>query len=207
MSKEPGETEKASEAAGAPAQPETVQPQAAKPQATQPQTAKPKPAAPPPQLYARAFDRLAAASAPPSHRGTLVLLLVLLLLAAGGYGLWRTGRLDPVLASIGAGIERVAPMTGPLKPMLDRIGASLQSGSAAQSEAAMVMEIKKLLGQLDFQPGPMDGTLDDQTVAAIESYQQTAGLPVDGKPSQALLDELRAVAAGGAQTQGQSTGN
>jgi len=42
----------------------------------------------------------------------------------------------------------------------------------------------------------MDGSLDDQTVAAIQSYQQTAGLPVDGKPSQALLEELRAVAAG-----------
>ncbi len=184
MSNEPGEKEGGGAAAGAPAQR---------------QGAKPKLAGTPPLLYARAFDRLAAASAPPSHRGSLMLLLVLVLLAAGGYGLWRTGRLDPVLASIGAGIERVAPMTGPLEPTLDRIGAALQAGLAAQSQAAMVMEIKKLLTQLNFQPGPMDGSLDDQTVAAIESYQQTAGLPVDGKPSQALLDELRAVAAG--QTQ------
>ena len=59
----------------------------------------------------------------------------------------------------------------------------------------MLMETKKLLAQLDFQPGPMDGTLDDQTVSAIQAYQQAAGLPVDGKPSQALLDDLRAVAA------------
>lgn len=169
MANEPGATEKAGEAAGAPAQQ---------------QPAKPKPAGtPPPQLYARAFDRLAAASTPPSHRGSLILLFVLILLAAGGYGLWRMGRLDPVLTSIGAGIERVAPMSGPLQPTLERIGTLLQGAPPAQSEAAMVMEIKKLLGQLDFQPGPMDGSLDDQTVAAIQSYQQTAGLPVDGKPS------------------------
>ncbi len=193
MSNEPGATEKAAEPAGAPAQQ---------------QAAKPKPGAtPPPQLYARAFDRLAAASAPPSHRGSLILLLVLLLLAAGGYGLWRMGRLDPVLASMGAGIERVAPMSGPFEPTLARLGALLQGSSPAQSEAAMVMEIKKLLGQLDFQPGPMDGTLDDQTVAAIQSYQQTAGLPVDGKASKALLEELRAVAAGETNSQGQPAGN
>ncbi len=198
MSNEPGATKKAGEPAGAPAQQ---------------QAAKPKPGAtPPPQLYARAFDRLAAASAPPSHRGSLILLLVLLLLAAGGYGLWRMGRLDPILNSVGAGIERVAPMSGPFEPTLARIGALLQGSSPegsspVQSEAAMVMEIKKLLGQLDFQPGPMDGTLDDQTVAAIQSYQQTAGLPVDGKPSKALLDELRAVAAGETNTQGQPAGN
>jgi Putative peptidoglycan binding domain len=189
MSNEPGATGKTGETAGAPAQQ---------------QAAKSKPAgAPPPQLHARAFDRLAAASAPPSHRGSFILLFVLVLLAAGAYGLWRMGRLDPVLASIGAGIERVAPMTGPLQPSLERLGASLQGTPPAQSEAAMVMEIKKLLGQLDFQPGPMDGTLDDQTVAAIQSYQQTAGLPVDGKPSQALLQELRSVAAGETQFQGQ----
>ena len=176
MSNEPGETGNAGEAAGAPAQR---------------QAAKPKPGGPPPLLYARAFDRLAAASAPPSRRGSLILLFVLLLLVAGGFALWRMGRLDPILASIGAGIERVAPMTGPLKPMLDRIGASLQGSGAAQSEAAMVMEIKKLLGQLDFQPGPMDGTLDDQTVGAIKSYQQTAGLPVDGKPSGSCPETVR----------------
>jgi peptidoglycan hydrolase-like protein with peptidoglycan-binding domain len=193
MANEPGATGKAGEAAGAPAQQ---------------QAAKPKPGgAPPPQLYARAFDRLAAASAPPSHRGSLILIVVLLLLAAGGYGLWRMGRLDPVLASIGAGIERVAPMSGPFQPTLERIGALLQGTPPAQSEAAMVMEIKKLLGQLDFQPGPMDGTLDDQTVAAIQSYQQTAGLPVDGKPSQALLEELRSVAAGETQPKVQPASN
>ena len=187
MSNEPGATGKTGEAAGTPAQQ---------------QPAKPKPGAtPPPQLYARAFDRLAAASTPPSHRGTYILLVVLVLLAAGGYGLWRMGRLDPMLASIGAGIERVAPMAGPLQPTLERIATSLQGNSAGQSQAAMVMEIKKLLGELDFQPGPMDGTLDDKTVAAIQSYQQTAGLPVDGKPSEALLEELRAVAAGETQTQ------
>lgn len=184
MSDKPGEKKDGGDAAAASAQR---------------QTANSKPGETPPLLYARAFDRLAAASAPPSRRGSLILVLVLVLLAAGGYGLWRTGRLDPMLAAIGAEIERVAPRTGPFESTLDRIATALQSGSVAQAQAALLMEIKKLLSQLDFQPGPMDGTLDAQTVAAIESYQQTAGLPVDGKPSQALLDDLRAVAAGQAQ--------
>ena len=59
----------------------------------------------------------------------------------------------------------------------------------------MMHEMKQLLQKLDFQPGPIDGTLDPATVAAIESYQETAGLPIDGQPSQALLEDLRDVAS------------
>ena len=59
----------------------------------------------------------------------------------------------------------------------------------------MIQEIKQLLAKLDLGPGPIDGTLDPTTVDAIRSYQQMAGMPVDGQPSEELLQDLRAVVA------------
>jgi putative peptidoglycan binding protein len=58
-----------------------------------------------------------------------------------------------------------------------------------------VLETETLLDQLGFQPGLIDGVADAETAAAISTYQQAAGLPVDGRATPALLEELRAVAA------------
>jgi hypothetical protein len=55
-------------------------------------------------------------------------------------------------------------------------------------------EIRRLLRQLDFAPGPDSEALDDATRAAISQFQQMAGLPETGQPSPELLDELRQVA-------------
>jgi len=60
---------------------------------------------------------------------------------------------------------------------------------------AMITEIKQLLAKLDLAPGPIDGNMDAATENAIRSYQQMAGMPVDGQPSEALLLDLRAVVA------------
>ena len=60
-------------------------------------------------------------------------------------------------------------------------------------DGAQILE--QLLAKLDMGPGPIDGTLDPTTVDAIRSYQQMAGMPVDGQPSQELLQDLRAVVA------------
>ena len=43
--------------------------------------------------------------------------------------------------------------------------------------------------------------------AAIQAYQQMAGLPVDGKPSEALLEDLRSVVADQTKPQSQPAGN
>jgi hypothetical protein len=56
-------------------------------------------------------------------------------------------------------------------------------------------EIRRLLRQLDFAPGPDNEALDDTTRAAISQFQKMAGLPETGQPSPELLDELRQVAA------------
>lgn len=60
---------------------------------------------------------------------------------------------------------------------------------------ATIAEIQRLLSRLDFDPGPADGVMGKKTVDAIAKYQAMADMPVDGKASASLLDELREVAS------------
>ena len=151
-----------------------------------------------PARAARSADRLAELNGPPPRRrgGCLFPLLILLILAGGGYFLWRAGKLDPVLTWAE---PYTAPIVEKVKPIIARIEALIpghqeEAAPAATSDDAMIIETKQLLQKLDFNPGPIDGTLDPATVAAIQAYQEAAGENVDGQPSQALLEELRSVA-------------
>ncbi|RMD62739.1 MAG: hypothetical protein D6826_06665, partial [Alphaproteobacteria bacterium] len=56
-----------------------------------------------------------------------------------------------------------------------------------------IEELERLLARLKFDPGPIDGIIDERTRTAIRLYQEFAVLPVDGEPTAALLAELRAV--------------
>lgn len=67
--------------------------------------------------------------------------------------------------------------------------------SASPLTAAELTEIEALLDELGFPPGPADGAIDEESRNAIRDFQVTAGLVVDGNPSLALLDELRAAKA------------
>ena len=82
--------------------------------------------------------------------------------------------------------------TGTTVPQLDdfttaRVDVSLPRASVA--------EIQRLLSRLDFDPGPADGVAGRKTVDAIAKYQAMANMTVDGKPSVALLDDLREIAS------------
>ncbi len=74
----------------------------------------------------------------------------------------------------------VAPDTGGRPPLrrLDRAG---------------IAEVQRLLAALRFTPGAPDGVVGANTVAAIRLYQQFAGLPPDGAPTVALLEDLREI--------------
>jgi tetratricopeptide (TPR) repeat protein len=63
----------------------------------------------------------------------------------------------------------------------------------ADLSTSEVRELENLLARLGFHPGPVDGVMDDQTTTAIEDYQDFATLPVTGRASRGLLDELRGV--------------
>jgi len=63
----------------------------------------------------------------------------------------------------------------------------------AALDAEALKRLETLLASLGFEPGTIDGRITDETEAAIRLYQNFAGLPVDGRPSRALLEELHAV--------------
>jgi len=50
-----------------------------------------------------------------------------------------------------------------------------------------------MLARLDLEPSRADGVIDLETKSAIRLYQQIAGLPIDGRPSSALLADMREV--------------
>jgi hypothetical protein len=56
-----------------------------------------------------------------------------------------------------------------------------------------LVEMERLLARLDLGPSTADGIVDNQTQAAIRLYQEIAGLPIDGAPSQSLLADIREV--------------
>jgi len=68
------------------------------------------------------------------------------------------------------------------------------SAARALDEAAL-LELEGLLRDLGFDPGPVDGIVSDETIAAIRRYQEFAVLTGEPEPSAQLLDELRGVAA------------
>jgi localization factor PodJL len=78
--------------------------------------------------------------------------------------------------------------------------AATASGGETAAPAALsrgvIGEIQHLLAADGYDTGPADGFTGDQTVQAIKRYQQDVGLPVDGIPGLALLNRLRAAAAG-----------
>ncbi len=69
------------------------------------------------------------------------------------------------------------------------------SGAALARELSVeeLAELERLLAELNFDPGKIDGVVDERTRAAVGLYQEFAALPVDGTPSATLLAELRQV--------------
>lgn len=63
-------------------------------------------------------------------------------------------------------------------------------------DGATVRDIQAGLQRLGYDPGPADGRYGGKTEAAIRQYQQDAGIPVDGQPTPALLQNIRSRIAG-----------
>ena len=57
---------------------------------------------------------------------------------------------------------------------------------------ATVRDIQAGLQRLGYNPGPADGRMGPKTSAAIRQYEQDNGMSVDGQPSQAVLNSIRA---------------
>jgi SH3-like domain-containing protein len=73
--------------------------------------------------------------------------------------------------------------------------AQAESGAAATLAPAttfrqMVTDIQRMLTELGYRPGSVDGSYGQNTRQAIKRYQANTGLPVDGHPSEALRQHL-----------------
>lgn len=79
--------------------------------------------------------------------------------------------------------------------LADRYAGSGPIQRMPDNETAMsvadVRELQELLNRNGFDSGEPDGRVGRQTRAAIRAYQQSAGLPMDGYASVALLQALR----------------
>ena len=65
------------------------------------------------------------------------------------------------------------------------------SGTARnQMSAQKVEEVQQALKQQGYDPGPIDGVLDAETQAAIESFQQSAGLAATGQLDEQTMAQL-----------------
>jgi peptidoglycan hydrolase-like protein with peptidoglycan-binding domain len=87
--------------------------------------------------------------------------------------------------------------------------ASSEASTAPSSFGELVTDIQRMLTDLGYRPGPVDGKMGDRTRQAIRRYQSNTGQPVDGHPSPALHRHLRittGAAAPAASTAGASPG-
>jgi hypothetical protein len=81
----------------------------------------------------------------------------------------------------------VAPVQLAAKPAGDVPGLDRLPGA---EDRALVRRIQEALSRLGLYQGPAGGTFDLETESAIRAFQKQAGLPVDGRVSEALADNL-----------------
>jgi SH3-like domain-containing protein len=88
-------------------------------------------------------------------------------------------------------------LAGTLAAVLCWATPAVQAESAAAATLApattfrqMVTDIQRMLTELGYRPGSVDGSYGQNTRQAIKRYQANTGLPVDGHPSEALRQHL-----------------
>jgi uncharacterized protein YcfJ len=64
------------------------------------------------------------------------------------------------------------------------------SNAALSADTLIVLETKKSLIRMGYDPGPIDNQLNPQTVGAIKEYEVKYSLLVTGRPSQELLKHM-----------------
>jgi peptidoglycan hydrolase-like protein with peptidoglycan-binding domain len=83
------------------------------------------------------------------------------------------------------------PVTGQPSAELTRNLRTSTIQNRSETTSLLVWEIENELARRDFYVGPIDGTVDAQTQAAIKIYQRIAGLDHNGKASYPLLQHIQ----------------
>ena len=80
---------------------------------------------------------------------------------------------------------------GSAKTAAGKTDAAGQDGAApAKPTRKTILAAQKLLAELEYQPGPLDGLDGPKTQDAVRKFQADAGLPADGRITKALVETL-----------------
>jgi TPR repeat protein len=80
-----------------------------------------------------------------------------------------------------------------IKPRTPAASAQLMKANWTAEVSALdsiVAEAQRLLAKLGYKPGPVDGIAGPRTLAAIRAFEQSIGLPVTGRVTQALIARM-----------------
>ncbi|SVD43920.1 uncharacterized protein METZ01_LOCUS396774, partial [marine metagenome] len=97
-----------------------------------------------------------------------------------------------------ARIPLIVPAAQPLLMLVALSDTEIDSETKTGRYSLLVRQIQLRLAELGLYGGRIGGVMSAETAEAIRTYQRFANLPVDGKPSHELLDNLTS-AAGEAQ--------
>jgi hypothetical protein len=75
-------------------------------------------------------------------------------------------------------------------PVVEVQAAATAAQKPATTFRQLVTDIQRMLTELGYRPGPVDGSYGQRTRQAIKRYQSNTGLSVDGHPSEALRQHL-----------------
>lgn len=112
---------------------------------------------------------------------------------------YRPGAVDGIMGPRTRAAIRAYQRTADLKvtgraskELLDHMKFASPKAYAQQpSSDPLVAEVQRELAERGYYQTTVDGIIGPATRAAIGAYQSDAGLPVDGRISQSLLDSLR----------------
>jgi len=108
----------------------------------------------------------------------------------------RTGAVVRRIGLLGLAILGMATLAAcDLNGLLSIGGEGRMADPMERPQSAMakedIMAVQRALADLGYEPGPVDGVVGANTRSAIRRYQAAAGLPVDGRISQDLLEALQ----------------
>lgn len=145
-------------------------------------------------------QQAAARSAEPEQapERALVHALQEALAAAGYYDGLVEGEPNPDTVAAIRAFERDEglPETGTMSfATLEKLRSSEASGAVASldGETGRIRAVQEVLADLGYAPGAVDGRMNDELRAAIRRFEADRNLPISGRISDKLLEELRSV--------------
>ncbi|HYX44853.1 MAG TPA: L,D-transpeptidase family protein [Acidimicrobiales bacterium] len=121
-----------------------------------------------------------------SRRALPIGVAIVTLLLAASCSSSETGA--PAVGAPASTEATVPPSTAPPTTVVAVPPQGLGKGDSGDA----VRGVESRLAELHFEVGAVDGVFDDDTEFAVQAFQKLAGLPRDGRVTQAVVDKLAA---------------